>query len=345
MPKDNQTIAVILAAGKGTRMKSDLPKVLHPLLGKPMVSFVTCACKKAGVLRTLLVVGYRADLVRDTLGPGYEYVAQEEQLGTGHAMMIASEKLKGFTGNVLVLVGDAPFLTGDVLKKLLRHHAKTGASATLMTALMDPPPAYGRILRDDRGRVIRIVEERDATPEEKKITEVNTSHYCFDAGDLLPLLPSLTNHNDQKEYYLTDVISMLAAAGKRVESMTIEDPNILRGINSRRELSEAAALLGQGILLHWLDHSVSIPDPSKVVIEPDVRIGKDTQILPFSLLSGRTVIGPNCIIGPHVHISDSTVKEGARVSFASVESRTVGAGETIGPLASLSGRIPEQESL
>ena len=179
MKTARKTTAIILAAGKGVRMKSHLPKVLHLLMGKPIVSYVVDACKKAKVNRILLVIGHRADLVQNTLGSDYEYVGQKQQLGTGHAVMTAFQSVKNIKGDVLVLVGDAPFLTGKIIRQLIQRHQKTKAAATLMTTIIDPPPAYGRIIRDDDGKILRIVEERDATAVEKKIMEVNTSHYCF----------------------------------------------------------------------------------------------------------------------------------------------------------------------
>ncbi len=243
-----ETIAVILAAGKGVRMKSDFPKVLYPLMGKPMVSYVLEACKKAGINRILLVVGHRADLVRESVGPGYEYVEQSEQLGTGHALLVAAKALKGVKDDILVLAGDTPLLTANILRKLIKHHKKAGAAATMMTAIIDPPPAYGRIIRDESGHVLRIVEERDASVEEKKITEVNTSHYCFQAKDVFPLLSLLKRDNDQKEYYLTDVIHLLVQRQKKVETLTPDDPHILVGINSRFELDKATSMFNKIIV-------------------------------------------------------------------------------------------------
>lgn len=336
-PDYRKTVAVILAAGKGVRMRSQLPKVLHPLLGKPMISYVIQACRKAKVDRMLLVIGHRADLVRETLGPDYEYVEQARQLGTGHALMTTSETLKSFRGNILVLAGDTPFLTGQVLRKLINQHNKKGASATMMTAIIDPPPAYGRIIRDTSGRVLRITEERDASPEEKKITEVNTSHYCFRAEKIFPLLSRIDANNDQGEYYLTDVIQLLVQEGNRVETLTSDDPDILLGINSRLELSHAAQRLQREINRKIMDSGVTIVDPSSVYIEPDVKIGKESIIHPFTSLSGNTKIGLRCTIGPHVKLLDATIGEDCHIEFSVIEGRKIEKGATIGPFASISG--------
>ena len=329
--------AVILAAGKGVRMKSRLPKVLHKLMGKPIVSYVIEASQKAKADRILLVVGHQADLVKNTIGPGFEYVEQTQQLGTGHALMMAAKKMDGFKGDLLVLAGDTPFLTGPTLRKLIRHHQNTHAAATLMTAVMDPPPAYGRIVRDATGHLIRIVEERDATPEEKKITEVNTSHYCFQAGKVLPLLSELNTQNDQGEYYLTDIIQILTQQDDKVETITTKDPNVLIGINSRAHLIECHQLYRNQIIKHWIERGVTFLNPEAVYVEPEVKIGRDTTIHPSTTLTGKTVIGKGCSIGPEVRLTDAKIGENCTVEFSVIENRKIEDGAVIGPFAYLTG--------
>ena len=243
MTDKREICAVVLAAGKGTRMKSALPKVLHTLSGKPLVSFVIDSCRKADVDRVMLVIGHQAELVRETLGDSVEYALQTEQLGTGHALMAAAEELGGFKGDVLVLAGDAPFLSAEVVKNLINKHQQTQAEATMMTAVIDPPPPYGRIVRDSNGNVLRIVEEKDASPEEKKLTEVNTSHYIFRSETVFPLLSKLQTNNEQGEYYLTDIILMLAQRNMPIETVLEKDHKILLGINTEAELKEAEKLL------------------------------------------------------------------------------------------------------
>jgi len=331
-----ETIAVILAAGKGMRMRSDFPKVLHPFMGRPMVSYVLEACKKAGINRILLVVGHGAELVRESLGSGYEYVKQPEQLGTGHALLMAAKALKGVKDDILVLAGDTPLLTPDILRKLIRHHKKTEAAATMMTAVIDPPPAYGRIIRDQSGHVLRIVEERDASVEEKKITEVNTSHYCFQAEEVFPLLSLLKRDNDQKEYYLTDVIHLLVQRQKKVETLTPNDPRILIGINSRFELESAIKMFSKIIIQKIINSGVTIIDSSSVYIEPDVKIEEDTVIYPFTSLMGKTTIGKDCVIGPQVKIIDGRIGDSCHIEFSVVESRKIENGATVGPFAYIS---------
>jgi bifunctional UDP-N-acetylglucosamine pyrophosphorylase/glucosamine-1-phosphate N-acetyltransferase len=328
--------ALILAAGKGTRMKSDLPKVLHPLMGKPMVEYVITACRKASVDESILVIGHQAALVREILGPEHKYVEQKEQLGTGHAVMVSRGTLKQYKGDLLVLAGDTPFLTSQIIRKLIGKHQKTGAAATLMTAVMDPPPAYGRIVRIN-GKISRIVEERDATPDERKIKEVNTSHYCFKAEKLFPCLDRLSTDNDQGEYYLTDVIQMLVNQQETVESLTSHDPAVLMGINNRLHLAEAYALMSRQIRNHWMKQGVSMPYPESVYIEPDVSIGTDTTLYPGVSLSGKTRIGKQCRIGPQVRIADADIPDGCAIEFSVIEKRKLKKGSVIGPFAFLTG--------
>ena len=331
--KGRPLAAVILAAGKGTRMKSDIPKVLHPLMGKPMVRYILDTCIKLKADRTILVIGHQADLVRETLGSECEYVEQTRQLGTGHALMTAAKCLKGFSGDVMVLAGDTPFLTPAILKKLLRKHHTEKAAATMMTALMDPPLSYGRIVRDDSGNIQRIVEERDATPAEKAITEVNTSHYIFRSETVLPMLSRLHTDNDQGEYYLTDIIAMLAAENETVASVTSDDPGVLMGINHRLHLAEAHQTMKTQILTEWMLKGVSVPDPGSVYVEPDVRLGEDVTLLPNTMILGKTVVGRGCTIGPQVKLQDARIGTDCRIEFSVIENRKIDNLSRIGPFA------------
>ncbi len=341
MPVNSRkTIAVILAAGKGTRMKSDIPKVLHPLMGKPLAGYVAEACRKAVTDDIVLVIGHQAERVRETMGSGYIYVEQEQQLGTGHAVMVCREALKNFKGDMLVLAGDTPFLTAKILKDMIRKHQKSGAAATMMTAIMDPPLSYGRIVREN-GRIRRIVEARDASPAEKAIKEVNTSHYCFRSETLFPCLDRLSTDNDQGEYYLTDVIQMMAEQGDLIESLTSSDPAVLMGINSRVHLAEAHTVLGRQIKTAWMEKGVSMPDPASVYIEPDVKIGPDTVLYPGTTLFGRTKIAAGCRIGPQVRCTDADIGAHSRIEFSVIESRKIDAGSILGPFAYLTGKLPD----
>ena len=242
--------AVILAAGKGTRMKSQLPKVLHPLLGRPMVEYVIDACRGAGVDTIYLVVGYGADMVRRALGGDLIYVTQQPQLGTGHALMQVAPLLADFRGDLLVVVGDSPLITAELLRRLWQAHRAAEAAATFLSAVFDAPPPYGRVLRDQEGRVLRIVEEADAPPEVAKIREVITSHYCFRAEVVLPLLPKIDNRNAKQEYYLTDIVGILRAEGHKVEAMPVEDNRLVWAVNTQEELAQAERLLREMQPLH-----------------------------------------------------------------------------------------------
>lgn len=240
---DKQLAVVVLAAGKGTRMKSDLPKVLHPLAGRPMIDWVVDLSQRMGAVKTVVVVGHRAEMVREHLNgrPNLAFALQEPQLGTGHAMMAAAPELVGFEGNVLILFGDVPGLRLSTAQGLVERHLARGNDQTVLAMHLDPPPAYGRLLLDSAGRLGRIVEERDATPEEKKITLVSSGIYVFRGGPLWEFLPLLSTDNDQKEYYLTDLTEIFAERGYQVGYAVAPDPAELRGINSQEELAAMEA--------------------------------------------------------------------------------------------------------
>ncbi len=236
-------VAVILAAGKGTRMRSDLPKVLHRISGRPMISYVINACERADIDRICIVVGYGSEKITYELGSGYTYVIQEEQLGTGHALMQAEDVLKDFPGNILVLYGDGPFITCDVLMSLIKEHTRESADGTFLTAVLENTPPFGRIVRDEEGLPERIVEEKDASPEIKKIKEVNTGHYCFRSDKIFPLLKELGNDNSQSEYYLTDLMEIMSERQMRIGTITVSDPKIVFGVNTENDLAEAEKMM------------------------------------------------------------------------------------------------------
>lgn len=232
----SETYAVVLAAGQGTRMKSQRHKVLHPVCGKPMIRHVLDNLQQAGVERTLVVVGMRADQVREALGEQTEYVYQEEQLGTGHAVMQAIPRLRGFTGTTLIGYGDTPLISAETVRALLAAHVEKQAAATVLTAVLDQPAGYGRIVRDDEGRVLRIVEEKDASAEEKAITEVNSGIYCFRNDVLLRALSQLDNRNAQGEYYLTDCLAIIRGMGLSVEAFPVDNPEEILGVKDRKSV-------------------------------------------------------------------------------------------------------------
>jgi len=317
-------------------MKSKVPKALHPLLGKPLLRHTAEAAQQAGADRVLLVVGHQADQVREAMGTEFEYVLQAEQKGTGHAVQMAESLLSDWDGTLLVLPGDAPLISPFLLESLLDAHRKAGAAATLLTAVLDDAGSYGRIVRDPRtGQVEGIVEARDATPAQLAVREIGTSIYAFDPARLFPALRAVTPQNAQGEYYLTDVIALLAAQGHPVEAVVSPDPDIVRGVNTRIELVELAQIMQARIHRAHLLSGVTILDPLTTHIDSTVKIGQDTVIYPFTILSGVTDIGEDCQIGPGARISDSRVGSGVSVRDSHVVASEVGDGTKVGPFANL----------
>lgn len=236
----NDITAVILAAGRSRRMQSKKSKLLFRLHGKPVICHVTGACLKSGIKNIILVIGANAPEIKKAAGPRFKYALQENPAGTGHALIQArNQLLMDYPGDILVMPGDAPFITDTIIKALIRQHRRHHASATLLTTIFDNPPPYGRVLRNRRGNINRIVEEKDATPKEKTVKEVATSHYCFRAPAVLPLLDKISNHNTQREYYLTDIVGILAKSGKKVRALPIKDSMALFGINTKMDLQQA----------------------------------------------------------------------------------------------------------
>ena len=307
--------AVILAAGKGTRMKSKLPKVLHKVGGHPMLEHVMDAAEAAGCRDNVVVIGHGAELVRELVGSRARIALQAEQLGTGHAVLQAADTLQDFTGTVMILCGDTPLLEAEELKKFYAEHVKSGAAATVMSAMMEDPFGYGRILRDDNGDVAGIVEQKDASEEQKLIKEINTGNYCVEAPLLFEVLRTLGNNNAQGEYYLTDVLAKLRAMGKKVGGVVTADSEMIMGVNSRRQLAEAESVMRRRILERLMDEGVTVMDPASTFIEKSVKIAPDTTIYPYTWLQGETVIGEDCEIGPNVRLENVKVADGCRCGF------------------------------
>ncbi len=326
--------AVVLAAGKGKRMKSDLAKALHRLCGRPIVSYVLDTLDEAGVDSPILVVGHGADDVRSAVGSKVRYTEQHEQLGTGHAAMQALPLLPEAGGPVLVLYGDTPFLQSKTIHTLIDRHRETGAAATLLTAVVEEPGGYGRVLRDRQGHVRRIVEEPDCTPEEAKVREINAGTYVFDLPALREALRALTPDNAQGEYYLTDTITWLLGQGRLVSALTADAQETI-GINSRRELAAAEALMRRKLLERLMDEGVTIIDPQSTYVHAGVRVGQDTIIQPHSFLEGATTIGKSCAIGPHARLVDATLGDQVTVEASTVTGSVVGEGTRIGPYSHL----------
>lgn len=307
--------AVILAAGKGTRMRSKLPKVLHKVGGREMLQHVLDAAGIAGAAEKIVIVGHGAELVETMVGAQGKIVLQAEQLGTGHAVMQTKEVLKDFHGTAMILCGDTPLLDGEELKKFYEAHKASGAAATVLTAVMDNPFGYGRIVRDADGNVQGIVEQKDATEEQKLIKEINTGIYCIECPLMFDMLATLTCDNAQGEYYLTDVLAKLNAAGHKVGGVITADSDMVMGINSRKQLAEAEAVMRSRILDKLMDAGVTIMDPASTFIEGSVKIGSDTIIYPYTWLEGSTEIGEDCQIGPNVRLTNVAVGNKSQLQF------------------------------
>ena len=325
--------AVILAAGMGTRMKSGLPKPLHPILGEPMISYIISAVRVAGIDRVIVVLGAGGDRVEAFLGDSVESVYQEEQLGTGHALMMAIPKLEALiedSAECLVVNGDTPLLTGDTLASLLNIRRETGSAAAVLTAVVDDPYGYGRIIKED-GCVKAIVEERDASPEQRLIKEFNVGAYSFDVGWLIKALKCLTPANAQGEYYLTDTVAWLAEQGQGVCAWQTSCVDEAHGVNDRLQLSKAQDLIRHRILKKHMLAGVTIEEPSATLIGPLTEIGADTVIETGCQIFGRTVIGSACVIGPRSKITDCRVGDGSTVDQSTLFECELGNKSTIGP--------------
>ncbi len=326
---------VILAAGKGTRMKSARPKVLHRVAGRPMVDYVMQAAQSLAPRTTTVVVGHMKELLRDGLNgyPNLSFATQEPQLGTGHALLQTASVLEGQSGFVLLLSGDVPLLKRHTLAGLVTKHQETNAAATVLTAMVDQPYGYGRIVRV-KGRVSRIVEERDASPVQRKIKEINSGVYVFSLAPLFEALRGLATGNAQGEYYLTDLISTYRRRRRAVETVVLEDPNEIRGINSRSELAEASRIVRQKKNEELMAAGVTIEDPATTYIDDDVVIGADTVIHPGVHIEGRTQIGQACEIHSGVRIINSVLDDRVTVqNHCVINGGKLGAGVTIGPFA------------
>ena len=328
-------MAVVLAAGQGKRMKSKLYKVLHPVCGKPMVGHVLDTVKATGCERSIVIVGHGAEAVQAYLGEKAEYVLQEVQLGTGHAVKQAKDLLGKEEGTTIVICGDTPLVTTETLEGLMTLHEQRKAAATVLTAVMENPVGYGRIIRGEDGGVLKIVEQKDCSAEEDAVREINTGTYCFDNSRLFAALDKVTNSNNQQEYYLTDVIGILRSEGDIVLGYQAKDPAESIGVNDRLALSEAEGHMKQRINKQHMLNGVTIIDPSSTYIGADVIIGADTIIYPGTLLKGNTVIGDNCEIGPASEIEDCQVLDGAIIKHSVLNQAQVGARTTVGPFAYL----------
>jgi bifunctional UDP-N-acetylglucosamine pyrophosphorylase / glucosamine-1-phosphate N-acetyltransferase len=328
-------MAIVLAAGQGKRMKSKLYKVLHPVCGKPMVSHVLDAVREASCERSIIIVGHGADAVKSELGQSAEYALQSEQLGTGHAVMQAKTMLAGEDGVTVVICGDTPLVRKDTVEAMIALHTEQGAAATILTAEINDPTGYGRIVRGADNGVLRIVEHKDCSPEEKLIREINTGTYCFDNRKLFQALEKVTNANAQGEYYLTDVIEILKGEGNAIVACLVEDPAEAIGVNDRIALGEAERLMRKRINTAHQVNGVTLIDANNTYIEANVTIGADTIVYPGSVLRGRTSIGSDCVIGPATELIDTIVGNGSKIRQTVAEGAEIGEECNVGPFAFL----------
>lgn len=326
-------MAVILAAGEGKRMKSKNSKVVHRICGKALIEWVHDAAEKAGVQESIIVVGHRADQVKACMGDRVEYVLQEPQLGTGHAVMQAEGRLKNKDGYVLVLCGDAPLVTPQTLMETVSFHKENNCSATVITAEPDNPTGYGRIVRDCAGNFLRIVEHRDASPGERRIREINSGMYCFSIKALVESLRELDNKNDQGEYYLTDTIEIMIGKGLKVGAYKMEDSGEVLGVNDRVQLFEASQIIRKKILDGHMRAGVTIIDPLSTYIDEGVTIGADTLVYPGTIIERGSEIGEDCEIGPNTRIIAGIIGNSVKISNSVVLESSIGDEAQIGPFA------------
>ena len=330
----NKLSIVILAAGQSTRMKSELPKVLHHLAGKPMVQYSVETAAQLTSEKPLLVVGNGADQVRRAVGDQVTYVEQSEQLGTGHALLQARPLLEGQSEMVAVWYADMPLLSVDTLRRLTELQTDGRGPITMLTVEADDPMGFGRILRDEAGQVVGIVEEAVATDAQKKIRELNCGVYCFDGDWLWPHLTQLPL-SPKGEYYLTDIVAMAVAEGQVVEALKISDVTEVLGINDRTHLAQAEAVMRQRINQKWMLEGVTLLAPALTFIDAAVEIGQDTIIYPNTYLEGTTVVGGQCCLGPNTIVRDSTIGNGCTIEASVVESAVLEDGVDVGPFSHL----------
>ncbi|MGC4378594.1 bifunctional UDP-N-acetylglucosamine diphosphorylase/glucosamine-1-phosphate N-acetyltransferase GlmU [Fictibacillus sp. Mic-4] len=325
--------AVVLAAGQGTRMKSSLYKVLHPVCGKPMVQHVIDQLNELEVTKIVTVIGHGAEKVKESLSGNTTFVLQEKQLGTAHAVMQAESEIGSSEGLTLVVCGDSPLIQAETIRKLMEEHEKAKAKVTVLTAKAEDPTGYGRIIRDAIGNLERIVEQKDASAEEKAVQEINTGVFCFDNRTLFEALKEVNNNNAQGEYYLPDVIEIIRKKGEIVTACQAASFEEALGVNDRVALSKAESLMRKRINEKHMRNGVTIIDPDHTYISADSVIGRDTVLYPGTIISGKSEIGENNSIGPNTEIKDSTIGNGNVIRQSVVHDSTIEHFATIGPFA------------
>jgi bifunctional UDP-N-acetylglucosamine pyrophosphorylase/glucosamine-1-phosphate N-acetyltransferase len=332
-------LSVILAAGKGTRMKSDKIKVLHKAAGKAIIKHVIHTLDDLST-KIINVVGHQKEQVKLELKDLYnldiDYVIQKKQLGTGHAVKQASEYIDNHSGPVLILYGDTPLLRKETVSKFVENHKENNSDLSVMTAIFSNPEGYGRILKDDSGKLNAIIEEKDADEDLKKIKEVNSGVYCVDSKLLTLFLKNMDNNNAQDEYYLTDLVEFAVENGKDIDTFTVSNPEEIIGINTRKQLADAEKVLRKRIINKHFDNGVTIIDPQNTYIDAEVKIDRDVIIYPFCYLEGETTIGKNTVINPHCRLQDAEIDSNVNIlSNTIIRNSSVGENTDVGPFAYL----------
>ena len=329
----NNRYAVILAAGKGTRMQSKLYKVLHKVCDRTMVELVLDSLNDLEMQEVITVVGHGAERVKEVLGDRTKFVLQAEQLGTAHAVKVAKDELKDKEGTTIVMYGDTPLIRPETINSMLNHHENTNAKATVLTAIADDPFAYGRIIRDVNGKLVKIVEEKDATEQEKKIKEINSGIYCFDNKLLFEMLEKVKNDNKQGEYYLPDVLGLIREQKEIIETYLCEDFDETFGVNDRVALAYAENVMRNRINTKHMLAGVTLVDPTNTYIAPNAVIGRDTTIYPNVTIKSNTVIGEDCQIKPNSYLENAKIGNGVKVLSSTISDSKIGDFTSVGPYA------------
>ncbi|MBI4855419.1 MAG: bifunctional UDP-N-acetylglucosamine diphosphorylase/glucosamine-1-phosphate N-acetyltransferase GlmU [Acetobacterium woodii] len=329
----NHSKTLILAAGEGTRMRSQKPKVLHQVCGENILDYVVGASRDSGILDIAVIVGFQAEMVKESLSPQLETYYQKDQLGTGHAVLQALPFFEKLQGNLIVLVGDAPLIRAETIEGLVLAHETGGYAATVLTAKFDEPTGYGRMIKNRSGELQKIVEEKDANPEEKQIKEINSGMYCFDAQALILALQELKTDNSQGEYYLTDVIEIMRKMGKTAGTYVTPDPEDIQAINSRVQLAEAEVVMRKRINRKLMDAGVTMIDPATTYVGNRVLVGQDTILYPGVILEGETVIGEDCLIGANSRLVHTKIGNNVTIQSSTILESSVDDYTSVGPYA------------
>ena len=328
---NNNRYAVILAAGKGTRMQSKLYKVLHKVCDRTMVELVLDSLSDLEMQEVITVVGHGAERVKEVLGDRTKFVLQEEQLGTAHAVKVAKDELKDKEGTTIVMYGDTPLIRSETINNMLDHHEKMNAKATVLTAIADDPFAYGRIIRDVNGKLVKIVEEKDATEQERKIKEINSGIYCFDNKLLFEMLEKVKNDNNQGEYYLPDVLGLIREQKEIIETYLCDDFDETFGVNDRVALAYAENVMRNRINTKHMLAGVTLVDPTNTYIAPNAVIGRDTTIYPNVTIKSNTIIGEDCKIKPNSYLENVQIGNGVKVISSTISDSKIGDYTSVGP--------------